>query len=65
MAKISELIKEHIPMLKNEVQLINNLDFFTTELNRIVDKINNMSEDKKVIINFQIENTNGISTEEK
>lgn len=65
MAKVSDLLKEHISSLRNEPQLVNNLDFFTSELNRIIDKINSMSEDKRIIINFQIENKNGISTEKK
>ena len=65
MAKVSDLIKEHIPSLRNEPQLVNNLDFFTSELNKIIDKVNSMSEDKRIIINFQIENKNGISTEKK
>ena len=37
MAKVSDLIKEHIPSLRNEPQLVNNLDFFTSELNKIIE----------------------------
>lgn len=61
----SDLIKQHIPCLKNEPQLTNSLDVLAHELNRVIEKINNLPHEKRIIVNFQIENKNGISNEEK